>query len=62
MVESLGKRQLKEQMSFTEATRHIYQNEGPRGFFRGLVPSLLKNSVATGAYFSILFYLEQILA
>lgn len=28
---------------------------------RGLVPSLLKNSVSTGAYFSILFYLEQIL-
>ena len=27
---------------------------------RGLVPSLLKNSVSTGAYFSILFYLEQI--
>lgn len=29
---------------------------------RGLVPSLIKNSVMTGQYFSILFYMEQILA
>lgn len=45
-------------MTFREATRHIYTNEGPRGFLRGLVPSLIKNSVMTGQYFSILFYME----
>jgi hypothetical protein len=45
-------------MTFREASRHIYVNEGPRGFFRGLVPSLIKNSVMTGQYFSILFYME----
>ena len=49
-------------MTFREASRHIYVNEGPRGFFRGLVPSLIKNSVMTGQYFSILFYMEQMLA
>ena len=49
-------------MTFREATRHIYVHEGPRGFFRGLVPSLIKNSVMTGQYFSILFYMEQMLA
>ena len=45
-------------MTFREATMHIYTNEGPRGFLRGLVPSLIKNSVMTGQYFSILFYME----
>ena len=45
-------------MTFREATRHIYMNEGPKGFLRGLVPSLIKNSVMTGQYFSILFYME----
>ena len=45
-------------MTFREATRHIYVNEGSKGFLRGLVPSLLKNSLMTGQYFSILFYME----
>ena len=49
-------------MTFREASRHIYLNEGPKGFMRGLVPSLIKNSVMTGQYFSVLFYMEQILA
>ena len=49
-------------MTFREASRHIYVNEGPRGFLRGMVPSLIKNSVMTGQYFSILFYMEQLLA
>ena len=48
-------------MTFREATRHIYVNEGPRGFLRGLAPSLIKNSLMTGQYFSILFYMEQML-
>jgi len=45
-------------MTFREATKHIYINEGPKGFLRGLVPSLIKNGATTGQYFSILFYME----
>lgn len=48
-------------MTFREAAKTIYETEGPRGFLRGLAPSLLKNSVMTGQYFSILFYFEVIL-
>jgi len=29
------------------------------GFLRGLVPSLIKNTVASGTYFSMLYYFEQ---
>jgi hypothetical protein len=35
-------------MTFREATRHIYRNEGPKGFMRGLFPALLKNGAMTG--------------
>jgi len=35
-------------MTFREATKHIFVNEGPKGFIRGLVPSLIKNGVMTG--------------
>lgn len=48
-------------MTFREAARTIYETEGSRGFLRGLAPSLLKNSVMTGQYFSILFYIEVLL-
>ena len=49
-------------MTFREATKHIYVNEGPKGFMRGSVPSLIKNGSMTGQYFFVLFYLEQVLA
>ena len=48
-------------LTFREAARTIYETEGSRGFLRGLAPSLLKNSVMTGQYFSILFYIEVLL-
>ena len=48
-------------LSFREASRVIYESEGVRGFMRGLTPSLIKNSLMTGQYFSILFYSEQVL-
>ena len=60
-AEKAKRRRKIECMTFREATRHIYLNEGPRGFLRGLVPSLIKNSLMTGQYFSILFYMEQML-
>jgi hypothetical protein len=48
-------------LSFREAAKVIYETEGPKGFARGLAPSLMKNSLMTGQYFSILFYSEQLL-
>lgn len=48
-------------LSFTEATSLIYNREGPRGFLRGLAPSLLKNTGQAGCFFSILFYSEETL-
>jgi hypothetical protein len=35
-------------LSFREATVHIYKQEGLKGFMRGIVPSLIKNSLMTG--------------
>lgn len=46
-------------LSFMEATRTIYQTEGTKGFMRGLVPALLKSSIAAGTYFSMLYYFEE---
>lgn len=48
-------------LSFREASRVIYETEGAKGFMRGLTPSLIKNSLMTGQYFSILFYSEHVL-
>ena len=39
---------LRNQFSFREAALKIYANEGPKGFTRGLVPSVIKNSFLTG--------------
>lgn len=46
-------------LSFREACKLIYTNEGPQGFLRGLVPSLMKNTLNSGTYFGILFYTEE---
>lgn len=51
----------KKSLSFREAASVIYSTEGVKGFGRGLAPSLFKNSVMTGQYFSILFYSELML-
>jgi len=45
-------------MKFSEATRVIYRTEGMKGFLRGLVPSLYKNFLTSGTYFSTLYYFE----
>ena len=52
---------MKKSLSFREAAKLIYETEGAKGFIRGLSPSLIKNSLMTGQYFSILFYFEQML-
>ena len=59
VVEKIQKPRL--QYSFREAAVKIYTNEGPKGFTRGLMPAVLKNSLLTGQFFSVLFYMEQFL-
>jgi hypothetical protein len=46
-------------LSFMQATSTIYHSEGMRGFMRGLAPSLIKNVVTSGTFFSMLYYFEE---
>ena len=39
----------------------IYSKEGLGGFMRGFVPSMMKNTLNAGSYFSILYYTETLL-
>ena len=39
----------------------IYKKEGMSGFMRGFVPSMMKNTLNAGSYFSILYYTETLL-
>jgi hypothetical protein len=50
-----------ELLSFKEATMLIYEREGPKGYFRGFLPSVIKNTLNAGTYFSTLYYLRQVL-
>lgn len=50
-----------ELLSFREATMLIYEREGLRGYFRGFGPSVLKNTLNAGTYFSTLHFLQQML-
>lgn len=50
-----------ELLSFREATVLIYEREGFRGYFRGFGPSVLKNTMNAGTYFSTLHFLQQML-
>ncbi len=50
-----------ELLSFKEATMLIYEREGVRGYFRGFGPSIIKNTMNAGTYFSCLHYLQQVL-
>ena len=65
MGETLNKMQSVEKvrlnLSFWEATTLIYRKEGPRGFMRGFVPSMLKNTLNAGSYFSMLYYMETLI-
>jgi len=45
-------------LSFTEATKLIYMREGFQGYMRGFTPSMLKNTINAGSYFSMLYYFE----
>jgi hypothetical protein len=47
-----------ELLSFKEATMLIYEREGFRGYFRGFLPSINKNTLNAGTYFSTLYYLR----
>jgi len=47
-----------ELLSFKEATGLIYQREGLRGYFRGFLPSVIKNTLNAGTYFSTLHFLQ----
>ena len=45
-------------LSFKEAVYLIYEREGPKGYYRGFMPSILKNTMTSGTYFSLLYYLR----
>lgn len=49
----------KNNLSFFEATRVIYQLEGMKGYMRGFMPTMYKNFIAAGIYFSCLHYFEE---
>ena len=44
-----------------QATMLIYRKEGLGGFMRGFVPSMMKNTLVAGTYFSMLYYFETLL-
>jgi hypothetical protein len=46
-----------ELLSFKEATTLIFEREGIRGYFRGFGPSIIKNTLNAGTYFSMLHFL-----
>lgn len=47
-----------ELLSFKEATMLIFEREGFKGYYRGFLPSLIKNTLNAGSYFSTLHYLR----
>jgi solute carrier family 25 protein 38 len=47
-----------ELLSFKEATMLIYEREGVKGYYRGFLPSIIKNTLNAGSYFSTLHYLR----
>uniref|UniRef100_A0A6I8PL38 Solute carrier family 25 member 19 n=1 Tax=Ornithorhynchus anatinus TaxID=9258 RepID=A0A6I8PL38_ORNAN len=48
--------QVRTYTGFLDCARRVVQEEGPRGFFKGLAPSLLKAALSTGFIF---FWYEQ---
>lgn len=44
--------------TFLESAQIIYRSEGAKGFMRGFTPSMLKNTLNSGTYFSMLYYFE----
>ena len=58
---STSKHKHYELLSFKEATVLIMEREGFKGYFRGFGPSIIKNTLNAGTYFSMLHYLQQTL-
>lgn len=56
-----SKRQHYELLSFKEATLLIHEREGIKGYYRGFYPSLIKNTLNSGTYFSTLYYLKRLI-
>ena len=48
-------------LSFRQATWLIYEREGLLGYYRGYLPSLIKNSLNSGTYFTVLYNLKVVL-
>lgn len=48
-------------LTFVQAAKTIYTREGFPGFMRGFTPSMIKNTLNAGTYFSMLFYFEQLI-
>jgi len=46
--------------SFLTVGKHIYKTEGSKGFFRGLIPEIVRSFAGTSLYFSILKELEML--
>ena len=44
----------KKPLNFSEATKVIYEMEGVKGYYRGMVPGVIKASVSAGIYFGAL--------
>ena len=57
----MQKKKMRLNLTFREATTLIYRKEGPKGFMRGFVPSMMKNTLNAGSYFSMLYYMETII-
>lgn len=60
-VLSKSKHQHYELLTFREATALIYEREGIKGYYRGFLPSIIKNTLNAGTYFSTLHYFRMVL-
>ena len=56
-----NKKKMRLNLTFREATLLISRKEGPKGFMRGFVPSMMKNTLNAGTYFSMLYYTETLI-
>jgi hypothetical protein len=56
-----SKRQHYELLSFKEAVMLIKEREGLKGYYRGFIPSIIKNTLNSGTYFSTLYSLIKVL-
>lgn len=57
-IKTVEKKHVKS-LSFMQASNTIYHQEGLKGFLRGLSPSLIKNFLTSGTYFSSLYFFEE---